>query len=235
MASVQTLAPIALRRMLSVAEWEALEDPIGGRYEILDGRLVVNPSPGGDHNRIGEDLADMIRAAIDDAELDYEVTIDVEWRVVENGRVPQAPRGDIVIGHLDPSKGIHYELPLFVIEIWSPKTRPSVRAKKRDYWIAQGLRYYWSVRLGIVAAIDAYDLHASDTPVVVFGDQPLTITSPFPLTVIPNEIKGWTLRQHRQAKQEAARADAAEGRIRSDFERLRAAGVDVDVILRRHD
>ena len=112
MASVQTLAPTALRRMLSVAEWEALEDPIGGRYEILDGRLVVNPSPGGDHNRIGEDLADMIRAAIDDAELDYEVTIDVEWRVVENGRVPQAPRGDIVIGHLDPSKGIHYELPL---------------------------------------------------------------------------------------------------------------------------
>lgn len=242
MASVQTLAPTVLRRMLSVAEWEALEDPIGGRYEILDGRLILNPSPGGDHNRIGEAGADMIRAAIDDAELDYEVTIDVEWRVVENGRIPQAPRGDIVIGHLDPSKGIHYELPLFVIEIWSPKTRPSVRTKKRDYWIAQGLRHYWSVRLGVVAAIDAYDLHASDTPVVVFGDQTLTITSPFALTVIPNEIKGWTLRQHRQAKQEAARAereaaraDAAEARIRSDFERLRAAGIDVDAILRRHD
>lgn len=221
-----TAAPTRTRRYLSVAEWEALEDPWGpggGRYEILDGWLILNPAPSGDHNRYGEDLADMIRGAIDDADLDIDVHIDVEWRVVESGRVAQAPRGDILVGPVHESSKYLDQLPLFVAEIWSAGTRPSVRTRKRNYWAARGLRHYWSIRLGTPPTIEIYDLVASpDLIRAATGDQTLTITEPFPVTVTPSDVRGWSLRQHRDAKRAVA-----------DLERLRAAGVDVDAILGR--
>ena len=222
-----TAVPSRTRRYLSVVEWEALEDPWGpggGRYEILDGWLTLNPAPSGDHNRYGEDLADMIRGAIDDAGLDLDVHIDVEWRVVQSGRVTQAPRGDIVVGPVHESNKYLDQLPRFVVEIWSATSRPSVRTRKRQYWTARGLRHYWSVRLGAPPTIEVYDLLASPDPSqVATGDQTLSITEPFPLAVRPSDVRGWTLRQHREAK----RAHQAV----ADLERLRASGVDVDAIL----
>ena len=59
------------------------------------------------------------------------------------------------------------------------------------------------------------------------GDQTLSITEPFPFAVRPIDVRGWTLRQHREAK----RAHQAV----ADLERLRAAGVDIDAILGRDE
>ena len=149
----------------------------------------MSPSPDAVHNRFGEDLADIVRLAIDHAALDYDVTIDVEWRVVVDGRVRQAPRGDLVVGRVDADKDIHLQVPLFVVEVWDPASRPGVRNKRRAYWAAQGVQHYWQVLVTVPAIIEVYDLDQPLAPLQqVTGSNRLAVTQPFPLAVVPDEV-----------------------------------------------
>jgi len=201
-----------LDRPLTEAEWDALEDPEGGRYEVLDGTLVVSPSPDAEHNRYGEDLADQIRFALAEAGLALDVTIDVEWRVVEGGLVRQAPRGDVVIGRIDADRLIHLDPPTLVAELWDPASRPAVRDRKRVYWASTGLRHYWEIVVGDPTRLRVYDFATGPDPVMrAVDDDVLTVAEPFHLELTPNRVIGWSLQQAKRAAQadaETARADA---------------------------
>ncbi len=210
-------------RPLTVDEWESLEDPPGGRYEILDGRLVVSPSPDGEHNRFAEDLADLFRWAIRRAGRSYDVTIDVEWRSVDGRVVRDAPRGDVVVGRLDDATQIHLSQPELVVEVWDLQTRPVTRTKKRNYWASKGVRHYWQVVLDDPIRLEIYDLVDPTTARrIAFGSEQVQLTEPFPVDIVPEQIAGWTMRQLEDAEQAHLRAEAEARRAEAEARRAEA-------------
>ncbi|MDH4148478.1 MAG: Uma2 family endonuclease, partial [Acidimicrobiia bacterium] len=220
------MARVLLDRPLLVSEWEALRDPEGGRLEVLDGRLVVTPSSGADHNRFGEDLADLLRAAVRRARLDLDVTVDVEWRSVAADVVTQAPRGDVVVGRLEAGRRFHTAAPLLAVEIWATSSSPGDRRSKRAYWASRGLTHYWEVQLGdspTQAVLAIHRLDEPETPVrIASGHVLVRLDEPFPIVLTPALVHGWTERESQRADAEAARADAESQR--ADAEAARAHG-----------
>jgi Uma2 family endonuclease len=236
--TMDAVGELVLDRPITVAEWEALEDPDGGRFEILDGRLIVSPSGDADHSRFGEDLADQLRVALQRAGMDLPVTLDVEWRTVAADVVVQAPRGDVVVGRsLDPRRRIHDAVPLLVIEVWSARTPWPERNARRSYWATRGLAHYWELHLADDAdhaRLDVHDLRAGETLLQsVTGWASLAISEPFPVEVQPAAIHGWTARQFELAEARITEAEArvadAETRIADLEDLLRSAGIDPDV------
>ena len=136
------------------------------------------------------------------------------------------PRGDVVVGRIDPEKGIHYDRPLLVVEVWDPASRPSVRNSRRAYWTARELQHYWQVLLTEPAIVEVYDLAQPLAPLQrAVGDQPITISEPLAVTVRPDQVAGWSLRMFQQATAEAARASvlaAANEALLAENEMLRA-------------
>ena len=216
-------------RAITVAEWELLEDPEGGKFEVIDGHVVLMPSPDADHNRFSEDLADLFRLAIEQAGLDFDVTLDVEWRQVEDGRVMQAPRGDLVVGRVDPDKRIHFALPTMVVEIWDPESRPGVRNKRRAYWAARGLRHFWQVLVTEPAVLEVFDLAQPHAPLQqAVGDQVVEVSEPFSVSVTPSAVAGWSLRMAKRADSEAIRANTEAGRANAEADRADALQAEVE-------
>lgn len=198
-----------------LTEWDKLNDPDGGRLEMLDSQLVTTPPGNADHNRFASDLASILRVALGRAGMDdLPVTCDVEWRTIEDGLLTQAPRGDVVVGtHLDPITRYHHGVPLLVVEIWSPETRPSERRSKREYWARRGVDHYWEVALGqdlVNTSLFVYNFSLdTDELVRADGNESLALTEPFPVEVTPGQVRGWVLRESLRADAAKARADAA--------------------------
>ena len=215
------MAEVVLDRMLTESEWDALRDPDGGRYEILDGRLVMSPSSNADHNDLNVDLVMMVRELIRTAGLDLRVTTDVEWRTVAGDVVLQAPRGDLVVGTVDAIRRIHNALPLLVAEVWSADTRPGVIESKRSYWRSLGLEHYWEIVLGETAAdtaLSIWELAHNRVPLRARGHDRLSIAEPFSLEIAPAELHGWADARARRLEQ---RSDELEERGRESEERAR--------------
>ena len=240
------MVTVPLPRLLTVEDWMLTADPPGGRYEILDGALVMSPSASSVHNRLAEDLADLLRAALRAAGIDLTVTFDVEWRVVIGDRVREAPRPDVAIGWVDPdTRRLGGPMPTLVVEVWNDATERYVVRAKRRYWASKGARWLWEITVGIEpdeTVLEVFDLHAdAHRPMVdVRGGTTVELTDPVPVTIEPASILGWTDREtlraeseHRRAESEAAaaaeargRAEAAERRAEVLEEQLRRMGVE---------
>jgi Uma2 family endonuclease len=247
---VSPLQAIGMYPSISEELWNQMEDPPGLRLEILDGQLVMNPAPDDQHNRFGEDLSDIFRAAIARQGLTYDVTTDVEFRSIDAGEVRESPRGDIVIGTVDRERGYHVLVPLLVVEVWDPLTAPYRIAGKRAYWQALGVRHYWQVRLADPlrpgrrqTTLEVFDFERGGDPMTTAtGDEHLDVDQPLAVTVVPNEVRGWALRETQRANTETQRADteaqradaaerranAAEERAQALAARLRELGDDAD-------
>jgi len=249
---MRTMDRVVSTEPITEAEWEALSDPVGGRYEIIGGVLIMNPSQTADHSRYNEDLADLIRWALahadDPALREYEVTIDVEWRTVEGTIVSEAPRGDILVSTgVDQHKGIHLEQPLLVVEVWSPSTRPATKRNRRRMWRGRQLSHYWEVNLGASADetnVSVYELiNNHQFPVAAAtGSETLTVSEPFALNLRPDNIRGWAHRQilaadaaSTRAEAEAARAEAEAARAEAEAARAEAEAARAEAEAARAD
>jgi Uma2 family endonuclease len=239
---VSPLQAIAMYPSISEELWNEMEDPPGYRLEILGGQLLMNPAPDDRHNRFGEDLTAIFRAAVARDGHPYDVTADVEFRSVDAGSVRESPRGDVVVGRVDRERGFHLLVPLLVVEVWDPLTPPGRIRAKRMYWHSLGVRHYWQVRLADplrpdrgATTLEVFDFEVGDDPVArVSGDEALTITEPFAVTVVPNEVRGWGLRETQRADAEAQRADAeaqradgAQRRVSELEQRIRELGGEI--------
>ncbi|MFN0092323.1 MAG: Uma2 family endonuclease [Acidimicrobiales bacterium] len=216
-------------RGLTVEEWEGLEDPPSGRWEVLDGELVVTPSPDSAHNQIADGLAALLRVHAADDGGRYDVTTDVEWRTVAAHVVRQAPRPDIAIGVVDPQRLIFVApgRPLVVVEVISSQERPAEVRAKREYYRRRGMVDYWEVRQGPPVEVLVFDLSASlDEPAGrAVGAERLELDWPFPVAIVPGELAGWVERHVAalRAEAEAARAEAGRERARAQAAEARLA------------
>ena len=115
------------------------------RYEIIDGELVVTPSPTTTHQKVSKriQLALMLQVEGTGAGVVFDAPVDVilaDTRVVQPDLlvVAAARRGIIT------ERGIE-GAPALVVEILSPSTLRTDRELKRKLYAAAGVAEYWLV------------------------------------------------------------------------------------------
>jgi len=117
----------------------------GRRYEIIDGELVVSPSPAKRHQRTSGHAYRVLYRAIEDARLGivFFAPFDVimsRTRVVVPDLV--AVRADRM--HLVEDRGI-FGAPDLIVEILSPSNKRYDRGRKRRLYASVGVPEYWIV------------------------------------------------------------------------------------------
>jgi len=117
----------------------------GNRYELIDGELLVTPSPTGRHQRAVLKLYDQVapyvlRHRIGQTSL---APADLDLR---SGQVSQP---DLFVGALiagrEPIEWPEFGVPILIAEILSPSTARSDRLTKRRRYQASGALTYWIV------------------------------------------------------------------------------------------
>ena len=134
---IATLRPLTYDDLLQMPD-------DGQRYEIIDGELIVTPSPTANHQRVLVQLIRLLDAFVlehgggelfvapFDIQLGYHdiVEPDLLFIASEQGRVP----------------GEHHKFegsPDLVVEIISPSSRQTDRVKKMALYARSGVQEYW--------------------------------------------------------------------------------------------
>lgn len=153
----------------------------GRRYELLDGVLVVSPSPSFGHQSMTLLLWRQLR---DTAPPDlYVMCGPYDWRITENRSfepdVLVAPRGDY-------RQRAIYVPPLLVVEVISPGSKTYDRRVKFDFYQESGVPSYWILDPK-AATLTAYELRDGAYAEVahVSGAEEFRAERPFPVTIVP--------------------------------------------------
>lgn len=150
----------------------------GNRYEILDGALVMTPSPSLVHQHAIGELYVILREAI--RGLDLRVFFaPLAWRIGPG----QIPEPDLVVARPDVlTKRAVEGPPLLVVEVMSPSGQRRDLVQKRLIYAEGGAAWYWVVDPAIpsltvlrltgddyeeTAHVEGGDAYVSDDPVKV--------------------------------------------------------------------
>lgn len=133
--------PLAHPAPYTVHDLPAMPDD-GNRYEVLDGQLIVSPSPTAPHQRIAYRLTSILDGAAPNG-IDIIQGITVRCGDDNQGLIP-----DIVITKIDAMELDHTVDAadvLAVVEVVSPGSRTIDRNSKPVIYAAAGIPVYWRV------------------------------------------------------------------------------------------
>lgn len=121
----------------------------GNRYELVDGELLVSPSPRGVHQAGVAELFRLVdpyvrahrmgRVCFSPADLDFRSGQLLQPDLFVGARV----------GSRDPVDWTDYGIPLLVVEVLSPSTEHHDRVTKRRHYQRAGVPVYWIVDLDV--------------------------------------------------------------------------------------
>jgi Uma2 family endonuclease len=113
----------------------------GHRYEIVDGALLVTPSPGYQHQAAVTELVVLLHGAVGQEHVVLAAPFDfvVSANTVLQPDLLVADRADV------GPRGLEHGTPLLVVEVLSPSTRLSDLGTKRLAYQAAGVPTYWVV------------------------------------------------------------------------------------------
>jgi Uma2 family endonuclease len=164
--------------------WAMPDD--GYRRELIDGMLVVNPTPRVSHQRVVTRLVQLLGPSCpEDLEL---LVAPVDW-VVSDTTLLQP---DIVVARpadYPPDELNLRKPPVLVVEVLSPSTARYDVGTKRLAYEAAGVPWYWVVdpqepRLTVLQLVDGAYVEAAD----VRGHDAYAATAPFAVRVAPADL-----------------------------------------------
>ena len=172
------------RGPLTVDDLAELPDD-GRRYELVDGTLVVTPSPNRRHQRVSLELAFLLRSHIPPHLEVLTAPFDVQI-----SDVTMLEPDLLVIHRDDPADKSLRNPPLLVVEVLSPSTRRYDLLVKRDVYEGFGVAAYWLVdpEEPSVAVLELADDGVYREIARVSGDAELEVSAPFPLTLVPARL-----------------------------------------------
>jgi Uma2 family endonuclease len=179
--SLVTLLPHG--RPLTRADLDRMPDD-GHRYELVDGVLVVSPSPRRVHQRA---VLRLLRLLDDACPREFEV-LGAPFDVVLAEDTVLIP--DVIVARrADLTERDLPAAPALAVEVLSPSTRRFDLMLKRSRLEAAGAVAYWVVDPDEPSLI-AWELTDGFYVEVahVTGDQPYQAVRPFPLTVVPSAL-----------------------------------------------
>ena len=156
----------------------------GNRYELLDGQLLVTPSPVVRHQSIAVELTFLLRAAVPPGLRVLAAPMDV--RLGPKRQV----QPDVLVVLDEGLDGVRVEsVPLLAVEVLSPATRSRDLVMKRRVYEQAGIASYWIVdpRAPAVTVLDLKD-GAYVEVARVEGEQVWTVTAPYAVTVRPSQL-----------------------------------------------
>ena len=159
----------------------------GHRYELIDGALIVSPSPTSLHQKLASRVEDALESTCPD---EWVVLQGVEVRI--NRRRSLTPDVLVVGAEADadgPSVFRPQEV-LLAVEIVSPGSVTMDRVAKPALYAQAGIPYYWRVETegGIVVHTHRLDLSAEVYAPTGSFDKTLEVSEPWPLRVPIDEI-----------------------------------------------
>ena len=135
---------MATKILLTAEQYSALEEPVGVRYELSNGELIVTPSADHFHNVRRDDVSSLLRAFVRRHKLG-EVTSETDMKL--GADVVRRP--DVAFIRADRLQGIDLgEVPLavapdLVIEIVSKNDRADDLLLKVSQYLQAGARAVW--------------------------------------------------------------------------------------------
>lgn len=153
MSSDPVSAPGREPRLLTVAEYLALGQTETGYDELVEGRVVVSPSPVPDHNNAAVEVLIQLRPQLPD-ELEVLLDLDIDLQLAP----PEAPgftrRPDLIVVRRAARERVRREGGIIragevvvVAELVSPGSRRTDHVAKRADYADAGIPHYWIVDL----------------------------------------------------------------------------------------
>jgi len=166
------------------AEYLALPEDSSQRVELIDGTLMMSPSPTRVHQRISFRLATILDQVVPEG-FEVQEAINVRLgrdRIVipDLAVVTKVGGNEVVVAAPDV---------VVLVEILSPSTKRMDRLLKPGLAAEAKIPYLWIVEPeGPV--VTAYELDGSDyqQSVTATGDQHISLTEPFPVDFSPSEL-----------------------------------------------
>ncbi len=185
MAAADLGGPVGLPwgRPLTYDDLADLPDD-GHRYELIDGVLIVSPSPRTVHQRVVGNLYLQLREHCpDDLEVffaPYDVVLAADTVLIPDLIV--ARRGDLTERNLPTA-------PVLAIEVLSPSTRRLDLTLKHSRLEAAGCEHYWVID-PVAPTVLAWRLgpRGYDEPVRVEGDAVFAVDSPYRIAFAPDDL-----------------------------------------------
>lgn len=160
------------------ADLDAMPDD-GRRYELIDGILIVSPSPRFRHQFVLSELNDVVKAACPDDLVVLFAPFDI---ALDDANVMQP---DLLVAR--KSAFTERDLPtapLLAVEVLSPSTARVDRTLKWDRYRTAGTPAYWIVDPG-TPSITIWELEGDRyvEKAHLTGDAEHTVEIPFPMTL----------------------------------------------------
>lgn len=178
--------PDRVRGEWTVEMLESLPDD-GLRYEIIDGTLLVSPSPRPGHQAM---LVGIVRVLLAACPPELQVFVaPLDWQ--PDGRTSLEP--DLLVIRRDRVFETRIGDPELVIEIASPSSRRIDRLLKFDRYAEGGIGQYWLVEpagTGRAPSVQVFDLVDGEYRLTgqATGGEPLRVSGPLALTIVPEEL-----------------------------------------------
>ncbi|MGI8685584.1 MAG: Uma2 family endonuclease [Acidimicrobiales bacterium] len=156
----------------------------GYRHELLDGMLLMTPSPGTGHQVCVGSLYRLLHEHRRPGEIVLIAPFDyvISQSTVLEPDVLVARTADLTHANLPAT-------PLLVVEVLSPSTRRVDRTAKRSAYEEAGVPAYWLVDPDApsVTVLELVDGTYEEVAVVA-GDQSFAAAQPFPVEVVPARL-----------------------------------------------
>lgn len=156
----------------------------GHRYELVDGALLVTPTPNIRHQTCVTALATLLYAARGRTHRVLVAPVDVRLSATT------VLQPDVVVGRRSDFSEARLEgVPMLVAEVLSASTRRIDLGTKRLVFEQAGVPAYWLVDPDVPSLTV---LHLEDgryvDQAVVTGEEPYEAELPFPVTVVPAQL-----------------------------------------------
>lgn len=179
MASVVTMP---MSRPLTLEDFEAIRGAAddGHRYELIDGSLIVTPSPLRKHQRAVTRLAFLLGQTNPEPGLFEVLVAPLDIRL--NDETVVQPDAVVLVGD-DEDK------PLLVVEVLSPSTRHIDVGLKWSRYASAGIPHFWVVdpdtpSLTVWQLRDGAYIKGAEAA----GDQTASVVAPWPVSVVPTAL-----------------------------------------------
>lgn len=190
MTGMQLLTDRAEAYRVSRSEFETIRDrPLGAdRYELLDGEVLVTPSPSPAHQRVVAELIALLRPAVPPDCWVLPGPLDVELTTSDGDTVLQP---DLLIARRDrlTTTG-HKGPPVLVVEVLSPTTWQRDLGVKMAAYAEASVPHYWVVA-PTTRSITVYQLGADRTYTEhahAEGDQMVALETPVKVSLSPASL-----------------------------------------------
>ena len=137
--------------LLTIGEYAALGETEHGYTELIEGRLIMSPSPVPDHNNAELELAFALRPRLPE-DLEVQLDVDVDLQLAPLDEPGSSRRPDLIIVKREARKRVRSEGGMYrasevlvAVEIVSPSSKRTDHVHKRNDYADAGIPNYWIV------------------------------------------------------------------------------------------